>query len=345
LGTALTVAYVGSKGWHIKQTTEGNPTIPVGYGPNGLPFYCLTAAGTEATLANSTCTNSNFQPRTNPAFGLTQYYTAGADTYYHSLQVGVNKRVSHGLQLQFNYTYSKNLDDGQKVNSDSGSVAVDGETIGQLYEDKGVAFVDATHNMRANVIYHAPNVGGDKMWARPLHGWWFGSIISYQTGFPVNIIDGTNRSLQNNTNISDRPNLDPSFNPNTVVTGNPNEWFNPTMFDLQPAGTLGNAPRDFLRGPKLVNEDLSFNKDTRLKWLGEQGNVEFRAEMFNIWNHANYALPSGSIWSAPSGSAVGTTPSGQFGAVGGPTVSPTSGQITATANKSRQIQLALKVVF
>jgi len=349
-GMGLTASYVGSKGWHIFQTTEGNPSVPLGFGSNGLPFYCVANPTTGA------CPSNAFRPRSNPALGLTQYYTAGGDTYYHSLQLGVNKRLSHGVQFQVSYTYAKNLDDGQKANADSSSSALSGQTVRQLFDDKGPAFTDIRHNVRVNLIYHAPNIKSDRLWAAPLHGWWFGTIVSAQTGFPINVLNGTDRSLQNNTNVSSRPNLDPSFNPDTVITGSPLGWFNTTMFDLPPAGTLGNAPRNVLRGPKLRNVDFSLNKDTHVKWLGEAGNVQFRAEVFNLFNHPNFLAPPGTIWSSrnpgidPSFTAA--NPNGQFvdprfgnGSLTGPKATPTSGVITQTATKSREIQFALKIVF
>ena len=127
------------------------------------------------------------------------------------------------------------------------------------------------------------------------------------------------------------------------------------MFDLPPAGTFGNAGRNMLRGPGLKNLDLSVNKDTKIRWLGEQGNLQFRVEFFNLLNHPNWLAPSGVMWAgAPSGTTVGTAASGQFGSGTGVNAVPilhdsagnlTAGQITGTSNKSRQIQLALKVVF
>src|SRR5439155_17938988 len=125
-------------------------------------------------------------------------------------------------------------------------------------------------------------------------GWWIASIISVQSGLPLNPIIG-NRSLSNNPaaagTANDRPNLAPSFNHATVITHNPSNWFNETMFDLPLAGTLGNAPRNFLRGPDLKNVDFAINKDTRFPALGEQGIVQFRADFFNILNRPNFANP------------------------------------------------------
>jgi hypothetical protein len=123
-----------------------------------------------------------------------------------------------------------------------------------------------------------------------------------------------------------------------------------------------------LRGPGLRNVDISINKDTKVRWLGEAGLVEFRAELFNVLNHPNWLAPGGTMWAgAPSGTTTGTAASGQFCGSTQPTStngvfdpyfvsgcavpivnsggSITAGQITSTSTKSRQIQLALKIVF
>ncbi len=357
LGLGLTVSYIGSKGWHQIQTIEGNVTVPAGFLPNGLPFYgCYNAAQTSFVLpgANGACAAgfNTFGVKTNPTYNTALYSTAGGDSWYNSLQAQLVKRISHGVQFQLTYTYAKSLDDGVKSILDPESTASD-QAPENLGLDRGPSFVDVRQNLRANVIYHAPNVKSDKMWAAPLHGWWFGSIISAQTGYPVTPTlggpGGSDRALQNNINETDRPNLDPSFNSGTVVTGNPNMWFNPTMFDLPAAGMLGNAGRGIIRGPELKNVDLSVNKDTRLKWLGEQGNLQFRAEFFNILNHADFGLPVGGIWQGPvNGGTLTGLPSGPIGSgTGAATIQELKNvaAITNTTNRSRQVQLALKVVF
>ncbi len=380
-GMALTVGYIGNKSWHQTQLTEGNPTIPVGVGANGLPIYgcypnttygftvlpasgggspgtvqsngaCLSPDSQSGPKANQNCTVNtasltqapNIVP--GPCWGTALVSNNDGDTWYDSLQVGLTKRLSHGLQFQFTYTWAKALDDGVKTILDVDSTA-SSQAPQNLSDDKGPSYNDIRNNVRANMIYHLPDLKSDAFYAKPLHGWWVGSIISWQTGYPISPVDGiANRSLQNNVATSDRPNLDPSFNAATVVTGNPNQWFNPSMFDLQTAGTLGNAGRGIIRGPKLADADININKDTRLKWLGEQGNLQLRAEFFNIFNHANFAAPSGTLTlqNSVASTAVATIPNGQYNS-GALAVAPSFGAVTRTANKSRQVQLALKVIF
>ncbi len=372
---ALIVGYIGSRGLHYYQVREGNPTVNVGTSAAGLPVYgCWNATKTTSTpvLSTGACpgTSTSQGPKTNPTWNTDQQNSATGDAYYDALQVQVSKRISHGLQFQLSYTYAKNLDDGEGLTAREGAAS-----SGQLvYDpgvytpgltqaiDRGLTQFDIEQNVRANLIYHAPNVFMGKGWSAPLHGWWFSTIISGQGGYPVTPSLGSDRELSNNAGVVERPNLDASYNPGTVVTGNPTQWFNPTMFDLPAAGNLGNGSRGQFWGPGLKNVDFSAVKDTKLRFLGEAGSVQFRLELFNILNHPNFSSPSASIWSSgspatapagqilPVGTTCGTAPTSCAAGSAATAASPlaalsTVGTISSTVNTSRQIQVALKVVF
>ncbi len=227
--------------------------------------------------------------------------------------------------------------------------------------DKGLGGFDIASSFKGSVMYNIPAFTMPQgRIANALNGWRIAGIISMQSGLPINPVIG-NRSLSNNPgaagSASDRPDLDPSFDRNKVITHNPSRWFDPTMFDLPLAGTLGNAPRNFLRGPDLKNVDFSINKDTRFPALGEQGIVQFRADFFNILNRPNFANPrtgAGSnavtIQSLSSPAAIQCGPnyavkSCQFGSSPALTFNSIAGQITSTVTTSRQIQLSLKLIF
>jgi hypothetical protein len=173
------------------------------------------------------------------------------------------------------------------------------------------------------------------------------------------------------------------FSQSGLVLGNASQWFNPLMFGETPLGQLGNSGRDTLPGPPERNWDFSIVKDTKLGFLGEQGNLEFRAEIFNILNHTNFGAPStafytgtGNTGSAPTSSVylpgttaassgsnlvnacntglAGCTTSGiTLGTnIQGPAsttatdVSPYgANQISTTRTNSRVVQFALKIIF
>jgi hypothetical protein len=355
----LTVAYVGTRGTHLVELAEGNPTDILGYLPNGLPYYCYGGgvAGTAPSLNDQCPTTSTFPNKSNPGYGIVNQDSDGAESWYNGLQVNWTQRTKYGLQGGIAFTWSKLLDEGQGQQGADAGVSEDTYFPQVRQLDKGVAAFNAAANLRGNVIYHAPNINSDRFYAKPLKGWWFGTIVSVQSGYPFSpsIPD---RSLSNNPtgagSSSDRPNLDPSFNAATVITHNPSDWFNQSMYDLPLAGTLGNAPRYGLRGPDLIDVDASVNKDTKAKFLGEAGMIEARAEVFNIANHPNFGNPSATIdsLSSPAGQTCGTGTASatnfstcQFGVTGGPTILGTAGAITSTSNRSRQIQLSLKVIF
>jgi hypothetical protein len=269
-------------------------------------------------------------------------------SWYDGLQVSLQKRLAHGLQFQSSYTWSKNLDTSQ------GQLFIDSELRTNPYAplnfDKGRAVVDARHNWRFNTLYHFPDWKSGGFASKLVNGWWMGNIISVQTGYaftPVVVGDRSLSGINGVNSYADRPYLVTSANvaeiagcpagstsasgygcnpnavvydPATVITGTPAQWFNTNMFVQQPAGHLGNVSRGFLTGPRLFNWDFSINKDTKLALLGEAGNLQFRAEFFNIFNHANFNNPDTAITGAGSG--------GVF-----------------VARDGRDIQLALKLNF
>jgi hypothetical protein len=142
------------------------------------------------------------------------------------------------------------------------------------------------------------------------------------SGFPFTPTVGSNRSGDGDTRNPDRPSLNSAFT-GPVVTGNPNQWFNPSAFLLPAAGTWGSLGRGVYQGPGLATVDLSLMKSTT---IGEKASLQFRAEAFNLLNHANYGTPNAAVFSSTG-------------------VNPSVGLINATVTPSRQIQLGLKLIF
>ena len=219
--------------------------------------------------------------------------------------------------------------------------------------DWGPAEFDVSHNLRFNAMYRLPNLGGSGgVAAALLKGWGLGGILSLQTGYPVYSTMSFNRSRSNRLGgqlVRDRPDLAPGVKasditsgvsrgcgtgPGAIAAGTPLgdrwRWYDPCAFTLPLPGYLGNAGRHIVRGPGLANVDFSLRKDTPLRFLGESGQLEFRAEFFNIFNRVNFQDPSAVVF-------AGRAP------VENPLV--TAGQITTTRTTARQVQLALKVVF
>ena len=132
----------------------------------------------------------------------------------------------------------------------------------------------------------------------------------------------------------DRPDLVAGRKPSNMVRGGPDKYFDPLAFAIQPVGLLGTSSRNILQGPGQASLDLSFAKELRLSPLGEGGHLEFRAEVFNLLNRANFYIPIG-------GRVTYTADQGRADAA----PLATAGSIDRTLGSARQMQFALKLIF
>lgn len=150
------------------------------------------------------------------------------------------------------------------------------------------------------------------------------SIVTFQGGFPFTPQLSYNPSNNGDTRNPVRPFRNPDFT-GPVILGNPNQWFNPNAFLPPPAnsGFYGDLGRDTLIGPGLATWDFSALKETPIH---ERLSLQFRAEIFNLLNRANFNTPNLIVF----------TPSG---------VSGTAGAITSTSTTSRQVQFGLKLIW
>lgn len=364
---AISVAYVGSRGVHLWEQIEGNPTIPTAV-VNGVQYWSDSVPLCQVG-AIPTC-------RIDPNFGSVNTNNTVGVSRYNSLQVVVNKRLSGGLEAQGAYTHGHSLDTpiGQLVGSDcEGAPGMDtGVSSDARAYDYGPSCFDLRDNFRMSLLYHFPDLKANRVLSKLTDGWWTGNIVSLQTGLPFTPILANNRSNSGNLSTgADRIDLNTEaiaqgtalmnaeggtytaaanfipYDPRTVITGNPNQWFNPYMFHMQPmvpcpnnalltCGTLGDASRGILRGPSSGDWDSSLVKDTAAPLLGKQGYIEFRAEFFNILNHTNFGMPASATVFNGATSVLGAYQQAPLAGVG---------QITTTATTSRQIQFALKLVF
>jgi hypothetical protein len=153
-------------------------------------------------------------------------------------------------------------------------------------------------------------------------GWQLNGIVTLLSGFPFTPQIGSNRSGDGDTRNPDRPSLNPAFT-GPVVLGNPGQWFNPNAFILPTPGTYGNLGRSVYLGPGLEETDISVMKTTAIR---ESVSLQFRAEFFNLLNHANFGTPNATVFSGTS-------------------FSPSAGLITTQATTPRQIQFGLKLIF
>ena len=335
--TSLTLGYVGSHGYHEIIGIDANEPFPVicPAAPCPATYPATFPAGIAGTPVPA---GTNFVPTTtkaNQALANTWTYFSEGVSSYNALQVDLNRRFSGGLTLRGVYTFSKVLDDGDSVNATtSGGGPALASNPFNLRSDKGRGTFDVTHVAVANATYALP-IGrrgrffnnGEGFTSRLISGWTVNSIVTLQTGFPFSPQLSYNPSNNGDTRNPVRPFANPAFS-GPVMIGSPNKWFDPNAF-LAPSnipangGFYGNVGRDTLVGPGLATWDFSALKDTRIT---ERLNIQFRAEIFNLLNRANFNLPN----------AVVFTPSG---------VSPTAGAITSTSTTSRQVQFGLKLLW
>ncbi len=337
----LTVSYVGSQGHRLLSSQSANPGIPslclslqsVGCGPGGENnIYTLagvTTAGTRgpfSTPYRNTPVDGNFIV----PFGNDSYFTTIGNSAYNSLQIDY-RHTSHRSQILLGYTFSKSLDDasgyGEQINPYNPKLS------------RGLSAFDVPNNFVISYSYDLPfdHFGGPK---RLTNGWQVSGITRFSTGLPVTIVETDDRSLEGTS--FGGPIILPADTPDLVapvIRANPRNtggfYFSPSSFFASTLGTEGDANRRFFTGPGINNWNIAILKTTQIT---ERVNLQFRAEFFNAFNHAQFLTPSGLVsYSCPQQST--TTSS-----VGCTQNASSFGQVTA-AQDPRLAQLSLKLSF
>jgi len=314
--TSVTVAYVGSRGDHLQRQRDTNPVMPRTL-PDGTVVYG-TRSGAQ-TISNA---------RVNPQFGALVSANSFARSDYDSLQAALNRRFSRDVQAQLSYTLSRCRD------TSSGNSLFEGGTAATNPYDEGYDYgpcqIDRTHNLRASAIYQLPFTANAFV-----SGWQLSAIVSAVSGAPFTPLVGFDQSgLQ--TGGTQRPNLAAGRSLEEAVTGGQLDtvcgcivnYFDPAFFTLPAAGTLGTGVgRDSLRAPGLLTVDFAVSKNVN---FGNGSYLQFRAEVFNLFDRVNYGPPNPAIFIATADGAAA--------------YNPNAGQMTS-AGPPRQVQLGVKLVF
>jgi hypothetical protein len=333
--TSLTVGYVGSHGYHEIVGIDGNTPVPTICPDSPCPAtYPKTF---PAGLAGTPVPAGSFyiptgRPKANNTIANTWTWFSRGDSSYNSLQVDLNHRFSHDLSLRGVYTWSKALDDGDSLNSTTaGNAPGLVSNPNDIKADWGPATYDVRNLGVISVVYGLP-FGNGKRFAAGLgkfgngavSGWSVNSLVVLQAGFPFTPQLSYNPSNNGDTRNPVRPFVNPNFH-GSAILGKPSQWFNPSAFLQPPAnsGFFGNLRRDTLVGPGLATWDFSAVKETALH---ERLNLQFRAEIFNLLNRANFNTPNLIVF----------TPTG---------VSGTAGAISSTSTTSRQVQFGVKLLW
>jgi hypothetical protein len=233
---------------------------------------------------------------------------------YDAVSIIFRKRMSHGIQADVHYTWSRTRD--MATHSNGG-----GQTMNNydIQADYGPANWDVPHRFVASYIYEPPffKNSSSAFLKYVLSGWQIGGVTTLQSGIPVNVTIASDRA---NIGITgqQRPDLigaAPELNcqPNTAgatpaAQREQINCFDSSAFALPAQYTFGNSPRNVLRGPNYKNWDLSLMKSIP---LGKQVRFQLRAEFYNLFNRANFGNPNASFGSAAFGRittlATGTT--------------------------------------
>jgi hypothetical protein len=261
--TVAEVSYVGNHGLHIWRFINGNynEVIP--------SARAAVAAGADG----------NAFRRFGFANNVTRDESTG-DSNYHALQVWINRRFSNRMAFQAAYTLSRTISNVPTQSYVSGTTDVFNYDL-----DKGYADLDRRHAFVFNIVYALPsfkNLGA--VGSAVLGDWQLNSIASFYSGTPLNILSGVNRAglIGNTTQRPDRVSGVPFY---LHIPGDPVAIINPAAFSIPASGTFGNLKRGDVRGPGISNIDFSVAKNWKVK---ERYGIQFRTEMFNVFNHTNF---------------------------------------------------------
>ncbi len=255
------------------------PITLVGLRPFSSPL-CQPTTG-QGCPANST-----------PVFSGIFTENTVAKSNYNSLQALFEKRFSHGLQFQASYTWSKTLDNASSFES-----ALNPLNFNATY---GPSAYDARNRFVFNYVWDLPVPKFEGFKGKALNGWEMTGIISFQSGFPIRITSQDDVEQLDSTFLFEapgEPNLVAPFK-RTDIRKTGGFAFDPSIFDNDPTaggpalGTIGNSPRTICCGPGINNWDVSFNKNTLIT---ERLGMEFRADFFNVWNHAQFYSVDGDV--------------------------------------------------
>jgi hypothetical protein len=253
-----------------------------------------------------------------PEIGNIDYFTEDRRSYYHSMQLSLNKRLSRGLTVLTNYTWSKSLGNYSGSAGEAVEVAPWNVPNADSFVYGPMDF-DYRHRFVISWVWELPKAPTDNAFLKGLlHGWQANGIGQYQSGGAFTITSGRdnsqtgiNRDRARFTGVS----VDaPAGSDKTV-------WFNPAAFAVNEAGTFGTVGRGAFHGPSLFSWDMGFFKSFAIT---EQVNLQFRAEMFNIFNQVNFANPNTNVSGGGFGRITITHPN---------------------AGDPRIIQFGLKLVF
>jgi len=303
----VSLSYVGTQAHRLLGDWETNP---------GNPALCLSVSQPNEVVAGTgTCgpfgENGTFYPITGgainstrgpfgPHFGSTALFSTRANSNYNAFEASV-RHTTGRLELLAGYTFSKSLDNSSSWGNNGSPYGGDMINFINPKLSKALSSFDMTHIFVMSYGYRLPF---EKLWRpnRLTSGWKLSGITRFSTGLPVTLQEYDDNSLLGTFGAGGVGVLDePNWTPGPLNYANPRSgqpFFNTALFSDEALGTIGTASKRFFHGPGLNNWDMALLKDLRLT---ESTKLEFRGEFFNIFNHAQFALPQGEILNSAFG--------------------------------------------
>ena len=296
--TIFTIGYYGSKGTHLNGNTEYND-LPVGFALNS---QCASGAAalqdpgvvTQACMVAGTALTATptifDQIRPFRGYRSINVLETRYNSNYHSLQASAQHRFSGASQLNFAYTWSKNLTDNQ-----TSTVNAAPQDVNNIRAEYGRALLDRRHVLSFNYIYELPFFSKQKgLIHTVLAGWQVSGIGTYYTGIPFTVASATYDTAGIGfipaIVAGGRPRL--LCNPNENAPRTVDQWFNGACFARQTAAGVtgvqnvpGDASRGAVDGPPTTRMDFTLSKYFR---MSENTSIQLRAEAFNVFNHTNF---------------------------------------------------------
>ena len=284
---AFRIGYVGTFGKDLFQTIDGNPR----------PEFC-----------GPSCTT-----RLDPTRGVISVRANTAQSWYHSLQTGLEKRMSRGLSAAVHYTWSRYIDTASDIHGPStGEVGIAQDSY-DTAADKGRSAYDRPHRLTGNFVWELPVMRSQQGIAGKIFGGWqMASFFTFQSGAPFTPLNGADPTgalsgIDVLSGNAIRPNLNTNLDlsnltiPQMIAAGGvagAGSLFRrlcgmPSA--MCPGERVGNAPRNLLRADGIRTVDFSLIKNTR---VGRSHNLQVRVEMFNATNTRNFGIPDSRVNSA-----------------------------------------------
>ena len=282
---------------YASPTTAGGPNIPCPIA--NAPAACTITGATGGTPITLVGTRPYSSPFCDPLSGngcpsdgvpvISDIFTQNtiSNSAYNGFQASLEKRFSHGLQFEAAYTYGKSIDNASTFESLVDPI--------NPKRNRSLSLFDARNRFVLSYYWEFPVPKYEGFKGKALDGWAMSGITTFQSGFPIRITEQDDIELQSSFDFETpgQPNVAAPFqklNPR----GPGNLGFNPSAFteDTVPPGTIGNAPRTICCGPGINNWEMAFLKITP---LSERFKLEFRGELFNAFNHAQFFQPDGNF--------------------------------------------------